>query len=168
MPANKRKRAPAKRTPAKASTKPAADSIEVNADGTVDLRIKGEMVYLRCPTVGEVEKIVLGHAALVKRLSEIGKQLAEYQKVAMAHAVATAEALQAGSEPPEAPEGMLSEEDATGLVFSQWHDVAGFWATEIIPMLTDGTHEVLPQDLPSVFSRPESVSRAVGGWYGLP
>lgn len=149
------------------AAKPPPDSLEVNADGTIDLRIKGEMIYLRCPTVGELQKIVVGHTALLTELSEIAQQLSAYQAATLEHAVAVIAAKDADEPEPERPE-IITDDEAQELLFRQWAIVAGYWASEIIPTLTDGAHAVVAEDLPAPFSRADSIGRALRGWYGLP
>lgn len=159
---------------ARNAAKPAPDSFDVNPDGTIDLRVKGQMVYLRCPTVGELEKIVTGHARVLKEMEEIRAVLMEYQTAVLtaeltkAQAAAEPDSPDVGSneeiEPPMLPDG----QEAYELVLKQRRVVSEFWATEILPILSDPRVTIDASDLPGFFGNGESLARALGGWYGLP
>lgn len=148
------------------NAKPLADTFTVNDDGTIDLRVKETMIYLRCPTYGELQKLIVGHARLVKDLAENSKLLIAAQQELMAAAQTLAE---------EAPEGITPDYDGLVLpggkeaheyVLAQRDMVAAFWADQVIAVLAD--QKIAATDLPAFLTNAGSVARAVDGWYGLP
>lgn len=148
-------------TAKKTKAKPPADAFTVNDDGTIDLRIKGEMHYLRCPTVGELQKIVVLHAGLVKELGDIAGLLAGSQQAVLDLAKKVAD----GDAEPEALDD-LDQSETLELLMRQRQIVADFWADEVIGML--GDTKLAASDLPAFLSHPGSIGEAVKGWYGLP
>lgn len=179
------------------TAKPPADQFTVCDDGTVDLRVRGQMVYLRCPAVAELEQVVLGNARLNKELAAIGAELMAHQarvldwaqRATAAAAEAPSEALQAPPEAQDAPEAPEAAETPEGasvpdgppltlpdgrepheLMLAQRRLVAEFWFKEIISPLADPAPDppLTPETLPYFCTNGDSIARILDGWYGIP
>lgn len=161
------------------TAKPEGDNFWVRDDGTVDIRSRGEMHYLRCPTVDEMQKFAQLHYQLLRDVNEGAGEMAEIQQRLFGRindAVATTDETEPSDVPdvidvpvsPDEEQITADGERVQELLARQRTLVADFWAVHVIPTLADPEWKVSAGNLPAFFAHPGSVGRLINGWYSLP
>lgn len=140
--------------------------VRYNADTTIRLVLTGKVVWLRPPTVGELEDLVLARNVIAEEVLGLQDQITDINKATVAYIADTAAALEKNAPAPDLPENRTGE--ANALVAQQRRAYATFWAEKIIPLLAMSTVDVKADDLPAFMGAGQTMGSAFEAWYAGP
>ncbi len=162
------------RKPAVPKVDPLADrpdipksEIRYNSDATLRLVLTGEVVWLRPPTVGELEDLTLARNVVAEQVLDLQAKITEINAATLEWSDQAAEAIKAGEKVPDAPENRTGEGNA--LVAQQRRCYATFWAEKILPLLAmKNLDEVKADDLPAFMGAGVTMGKAFETWSAGP
>ncbi len=141
--------------------------VRYNTDATIRLVLTGQIIWLRPPTVGELEDLVLARNVIAEQVVELQATINEINEATLTWTQDAAEAIKAEKPVPSQPTNRAGE--ANRLVTQQRRIYATFWAEKIIPLLTMKPDvEVKADDMPAFMGTGTALGNAFEAWNAGP
>ena len=139
--------------------------VRYNSDATLRLVLTGKVIWLRPPTVGELEDLTLARNVVAEQVMDFQAQIDEINKATLEWSEEASKAIKADEKVPDQPPNRNGE--ANALTMQQRRVWAAFWAEKIIPLLAIDTNpgfEVKADDLPAFMGAGKTLGSAFEAW----